>query len=126
MRKTIPFLLAVLLVAVARPAAAMPAQLSGAEIRDWIAGNTVVGVWAGTPYRQLFRLDGTTAYAAEGVPVDEGRWWVTDDEYCSWWQGSGEACYRVFRDGDTLIWRTGGVFRRSFAAVVKQGDHLDD
>lgn len=124
MRKTIPFLLALLLVAVALPADAMPTKLSGAEIRAWIAGNTVVGVWAGTPYRQLFRPDGTTAYAAEGTPVDEGRWWVTDDEYCSWWQGSGEACYQVLRDGDELIWRTRGVFRRSYAAEVFPGDRL--
>lgn len=112
------------MLATAAPAAAMPERLSGPEIRDWLLGNTVVGVWAGTPYRQLFRPDGTTAYKADGVPVDEGRWWVTDTEYCSWWQGSGEACYLVLRDGDDLIWRTKGVFRRSYSAAVAPGDQL--
>jgi len=108
----------------AGPVAAMPERLSGSEIRDWLLGNTVVGAWAGTPYRQLFRTDGTTAYKADGAALDEGRWWVTDEEYCSWWQGSGEACYQVLRDGDDLIWRTKGVFKRSYTAAVVTGDQL--
>ena len=86
-------------VALATPAVAMPDRLSGAEIKAWIDGNTVVGVWAGTAYRQLFRPDGTTAYDAAGTVRDKGRWWVTDREYCSWWAGTGEACYQVLRDG---------------------------
>ncbi len=107
------------------PAAAMPDRLSGAEIKEWIGGNTVVGVWAGTPYRQLFRADGTTAYDAAGTGRDEGRWWVTEIEYCSWWPGSGEACYQVLRDDDKLIWRTKGLFARSFEASVLPGDQLE-
>ena len=114
----------VFLVAVAGPATAMPERLSGAQIKEWIDGNTVVGVWAGTAYRQLFRPDGTTAYGA-GAARDEGRWWVTDTEYCSWWSGSGEACYQVLREGDTLIWRTKGLFARSFEASVLPGDRLE-
>jgi hypothetical protein len=102
----------------------MPERQSGAQIKEWIDGNTVVGVWAGTAYRQLFRPDGTTAYDA-GAARDEGRWWVTDTEYCSWWSGSGEACYQVLREGDTLIWRTKGLFARSFEASVLPGDQLE-
>ena len=117
-------LLAMVLLLAAGPASAMPERLSGPEIRDWLRGNPVVGAWAGTPYRQLFRPDGTTAYKADGVALDEGRWWVTDAEYCSWWQGSGEACYQVLRDGDELIWRTKGVFKRSYMAEVVAGDQL--
>ncbi len=103
----------------------MPDQLSGTEIKKWIGGNTVVGVWAGTSYRQLFRPDGTTAYDVTGTARDEGRWWVTETEYCPWWAGAGEACYRVLRDGDMLIWRTTGLFARSFEARVVQGDQLE-
>jgi len=89
-----------------------------------LLGNTVVGAWDGTHYRQLFRTDGTTVYKADGVALDEGCWWVTDAEYCSWWQGSGEACYQVLRDRNDLIWRTKDVFKRSFAAQVVTGDQL--
>ncbi len=114
-----------LFAAAASPAAAMPERLSGAKIKQWIDGNTVVGVWAGMAYRQLFRPDGTTAFDAQGTARDEGRWWVTDTEYCSWWAGAGEACYQVLRDGDTLIWRTKGLFARSFEASVLPGDQLE-
>ncbi len=126
MRVRVPVLASVLLVVLASPAAAMPERLSGAQIKQWIDGNTVVGVWAGTAYRQLFRSNGTTTYDAQGAARDEGRWWVTDTEYCSWWSGSGEACYQVLRDGDTLIWRTKGLFSRSFEASVLSGDQLED
>ena len=39
--------------------------------------------------------------------------------------GSGEACYQVLREGDTLIWRTKGLFARSFEASVLPGDQLE-
>jgi hypothetical protein len=123
-RQAASLFLAVALAASAAPAKAMPERLSGAEICAWIEGNTVVGVWSGTPYRQHFRPDGTTAYKAEGTGVDEGRWWVTEDSYCSWWRGSGEACYQVLRDGETLTWRTTGLLGRSFDARVVPGDQL--
>jgi hypothetical protein len=118
-------LAAVFFVVLAAPAAAMPERLSGAQIKQWLGGNTVVGVWAGTAYRQMFRSDGTTAYDAAGAGRDEGRWWVTETEYCSWWAGSGESCYQVLRDGDTLIWRTKGLFARTYDARVLPGDHLE-
>lgn len=115
----------VIFIATAAPAAAMPERLSGAEIKQWVDGNTVIGVWAGTAYRQFFRPDGTTAYDAVGAARDEGRWWVTETEYCSWWAGSGESCYQVLRDGDMLIWRTKGLFARTFEASVVDGDQLE-
>ncbi len=118
-------IITVLFSGVVSSASAMPDRLSGAEIKAWIDGNTVVGVWAGTSYRQLFRPDGTTAYDAAGTARDEGRWWVTENEYCSWWSGSGEACYQVLRDGETLVWRTKGLFARTFAANVLLGDQLE-
>ena len=115
----------VIAVITASPAWAMPERLNGAQIKDWIGGNTVAGVWAGTSYRQLFRPDGTTAYDAAGAVRDEGRWWVTEREYCSWWSSTGETCYLVLRDGNKLIWRTKGLFARSFDADVLAGDQLE-
>ena len=68
-----------LIIGIASPAAAMPDRLSGAEIKQWIDGNTVVEVWADIAYRQLFRPDGTTADDADDRARDEGRWWVTEN-----------------------------------------------
>ena len=68
---------------------------------------------------------GTTAYDAAGTARDEGRWWVTEDEYCSWWSSTGETCYQVLRDGEMLIWRTKGLFARTFDASVVPGDQLE-
>ena len=114
-----------LIIGIASPAAAMPDRLSGAEIKQWIDGNTVVGVWADIAYRQLFRPDGTTADDADDRARDEGRWWVTETEHCSWWAGSGETCYQVLRDDGTLIWRTKGLFARKYEASVLPGDQLE-
>ncbi len=127
MRRTllVALFVAVLLGIAAERVEAMPDRLSGSEIKAWIGGNKVVGVWAGTSYRQLFRPDGTTAYDAAGTARDEGRWWVTDTEYCSWWAGSGETCYQVLRDGETLIWHTKGLFARTFKASVLRGNQLE-
>ncbi len=106
-------------------AAADERQLTGTEIAAWIDGNTVVGVWAGSAYKQYFSPQGWTDYDQENAAVDRGTWWVTDDRYCSNWDVGGDACYRVLRDGDTLIWQTGGVFSRRFTARVLPGNQLD-
>ena len=100
--------------------------LSGAEIDAWLRGSTVVGVWAGAAYRQYFSPQGWTDYAQIGRPVDRGRWWVTEDRYCSFWQAGGDACYRVLRDGDTLVWVTNGLLPRKFTAEVVPGNRLAD
>ncbi len=117
-------LLAIMLMFAAGPAAAMPERISGPKVRDLLLGNTVVGTWSGRSYRQLFRPDGTTAFKIDGAALDEGRWWVTDEEYCSWWQASGEDCYLVSRDGDDLTWRTKGFFSRSLEGTILPGDQL--
>ncbi|MBS28467.1 MAG: hypothetical protein CL566_06005 [Alphaproteobacteria bacterium] len=122
-RFLLPFAMLVA-VAAATPATAMEKVLTGAEIRAWINGNTIDGTWAGSHYRLFFRTDGISAYGADGARLELRRWWATETEYCSWWQGSGEACYQVLRDSDELIWRTKGVFKRSYSARVESGDWL--
>ncbi len=105
-------------------ALAQERPLTGAEISAWIEGNTVVGVWAGDAYKQYFSADGWTDYDQAGAAVDRGRWWVTDDRFCSNWDAGGDACYRVLRDGDTLIWETSGLIKRRFTADVLPGNRL--
>lgn len=116
--------LAMMLMFASGPAAAMPERISGPEIRGMLPGNTVVGTWSSKAYQQLFRPDGTTAFKIDGAELDEGRWWVTDENYCSWWRGSGEDCYQVLRDGDEVTWRTKGLFSRSLEGALLPGDHL--
>ncbi len=58
-----------------------------------------------TPYRQYFGIDGGTIYVEKGGQPSEGRWWTTDDAYCSTWGPfSTPSCYRVHREGETLLW----------------------
>ena len=111
-------------LAMSPTASAMEHKLSGAEIHDWIDGNTIIGVWAGTSYRQFFQADGITVYQVAGVPVEFGRWWVTETEFCALYVNGGQVCYRVARDGDRLIWQTMSVWRRNFTAEVLTGNQL--
>lgn len=80
------------------------------EFQALIEGNTIVGEWAGKPYRQFFDEGGQTSYLEQGASVTLGTWRITEDgQYCSVWPPSPqEACYKVERDGDTLLWDGGG------------------
>ena len=108
MRRTILALVALL---VALPAgAAEPHTMTQNEFQTLILGNTIVGTWAGKPYRQFFDEGGQTSYLEKGASVTTGTWRITEDgQYCSVWPPSPqEACYKVQRDGDTLLWDGGG------------------
>ena len=81
-------------------------QLTGAEVIALLSGNTAVGDWRGTPYKQFFAEGGSTSYVEEGRPASAGRW-KTDPEtgdYCSWWERGGWSCYGVEREGDGYVW----------------------
>lgn len=125
MRYSIAPLALVAALAAASPSAAMPEELTGAEIKEWIDGNTIVGVWAGTHYRQFFQTDGITAFAVKGAAIELGRWWVTETEFCALYLNGGEVCYRIVRDGDLLIWQTMSVWQRNFTAEVLVGNQLE-
>jgi len=99
-------LVAVASLAVCGTAAADPVKLSGPEIYEAFAGNTVHGFWGATEYRSYFDANGTTIYATRSRPPERGTWRVTDTQYCSRWEQSGESCYDVLRDGDTIVWVT--------------------
>ena len=57
-----------------------------------------------TRYVSSFDAHGGTVYTAEGRPPAHGRWSVKGDQYCSVWEQSGESCYDLERDGDTILW----------------------
>ena len=117
-----------LVLVVAGPAvSAEERALSGAQIEAWIVGSTVIGDWAGSAYRQYFSDQGWTDYAqavGRSTVVGRGEWYVTENRYCSVWAPGGATCYRVLRDGDTLIWVTPANER--FPAWVMPGNRIDD
>jgi len=78
-------------------------MLSGAEIREVIAGNTVVGSMAdGTEYAEFYAADGTVRGADY-----TGDWTIDGDRMCFDYP-AGETCYRVAVEGDTVSWMIDG------------------
>ena len=81
-------------------------RLGAAEVEALLSGNTAVGDWRGTAYRQYFSEGGTTTYLQEGGVPSQGRWKAdpASGDYCSWWERSGWSCYGIERDGDGYVW----------------------
>jgi len=90
-----------------------PERLTAPEIESLLDGNTIVGTWAGTPYRQYYGTDGTTLYVPQDGRADEGRWRVNaeTDEYESWWRSTGWTPYALVRTEDgNHAWVNGDRF----------------
>ena len=86
--RIVKVLLAVLALTVCSlPAAAQSVKLKAHEIEALLTGNTAVGKWNGTPYRQFFGADGQTICAQEGSRSALGQWRVDAErqEYQSIW-----------------------------------------
>lgn len=81
---------ALALVVGAGAADAQSVKLRGDEIGILLTGNTAVGVWDGTPYRQYFDADGITVFAQEGARSTRGEWRVSGEEYQSRWPSETE------------------------------------
>jgi len=90
-------------------------QLSAAEIRSTLVGNTEYGVTSsGVAFTTYAASDGTAklsagSFADRGtwrIVDDRGTWRITDDgHWCSKWQhlrGGAEACSSVVQDGDKI------------------------
>ena len=91
--------------------------MTGPEIA--LTGHAVEGVWGSTPYVSSFEAQGGTVYIAEGRAPSHGRWSVKDDRYGSVWEQSGESCYDLERDGDTIIWVVPGTENRYASRLVR-------
>jgi hypothetical protein len=100
-------------------AAADPVKMTGAEIEAALTGHSVEGVWGSTHYVSSFDAHGGTVYTAEGRAPSHGRWSVKGDRYCSVWEQSGESCYDLERDGDTIIWIVPGTGKRYPSTLTK-------
>lgn len=79
--------LILLLSCLVSPASAQSVKLKANEIAALLTGNTAIGVWDGTPYRQFFAPDGSTIYAQDNARSTRGEWRIDAerDEYQSIW-----------------------------------------
>ena len=97
-------------------AQAQPSALSGPQIRELVAGATVVivtplGTKLPVHYARDGRLSGEAGALAAylGADVDKGRWWVASDQLChKWnrWFGSEPQCMRLSKEGPTIHLRS--------------------
>jgi hypothetical protein len=90
-------------------------MLSASEVREMLVDNSLYRRgrewWGAWEYAGLHRADGTMTgrvWWSDGEEAVEGVWEVTgDDLYCRTWSnhwGGGQCgCFRVSRDGDTLV-----------------------
>lgn len=94
-------------------------RLSAEEISELLTGNTAIGTWDGTKYRQYFSDSGTTIYAQEGSRSSRGTWRVnkTENVYESKWERTGWSGYPVGREGDKLFWISTALPPQPFEVV---------
>ncbi len=120
------FCLALPLAVIASALNAQPVTLAADEIEGLLAGNTVVGLWSGTPYRQYFDPAGQTFYVPDGGRPERGRWRVNGetDMYESHWERSGWSSYGVSREGEVLFWVESDGDMQAF--TIEPGRNLSD
>jgi hypothetical protein len=106
-------------IGIAAAAHAEEKRMTGAEISAALTGNSVDGTWSGSEYRSYFDPGGTTIYQRKGTPATQGRWSVKGDQYCSVWEPSGESCYDLARDRDTIIWIVPSTGTRNPSKLVQ-------
>ena len=85
-------------------------DMTAAEIKEMLSGNTIRGEWNGSAYTQYYAPDGATVYVPEGGKPDKGKWRVNPetDEYESWWRRTGWTPYAVVETADGPAWVDGG------------------
>jgi len=86
-------------------------QVKADDIVKTLSGNTIVGVWSGSHYKQYFGEDGSTMYIAEGSPPSPGKWRANPETnmYESWWEQTGWTPYSIVDTDDGLAWVSGGA-----------------
>lgn len=77
--------------------------LNGVEIEQFLTDKTA---FYEDGAKQYFSNAVWTDYVATSGPPDRGKWEVRGDQYCSWWERGGWACYDVVGsvDGTLITW----------------------
>ena len=94
--------------------------LSSVEIEELLSGNTAIGEWSGTLYRQVFRSNGATIYLPENTRDSLGEWRVdaVTNTYESRWEMGGWASYSIGRLGMRYFWIGSSLPPQEFAVLV--------
>ncbi len=109
------------LVAATLGAAAGERKLTGGEIHELLAGNSVHGMWGQSEYKSYFDPGGATTYHAKGRDPSSGYWRTTASQYCSTWNDH-ESCYDLYQDGEKIIWVVPDTGNRYPSTLVKGND----
>jgi hypothetical protein len=106
---------------------ATAAQLTGAEIKDLISGNTMYLEWTsttGTPHQGVMYYDpnGSVLYKTPGV-MWHGTWKIEGDTACTDWKelsNRSDPCTKYDKQGDTItpISAATGVARAKVTKIV--------
>lgn len=110
----------------ASPTSAMAEQLTGSELRDLLAGETInlSAPFGSLPitYSPAGRMVAKSAVMAvfSGIYKDTGTWRINGNSFCQkWktWNGGREQCFSVRRKGQTLHWKSNdGMSGTAYAA----------
>lgn len=113
-------LVVVLLAGLAGAAWADERGMSADEIREALAGNTIESQLGNTPYLSYFQPNGVMLSRSEGGEQETGKWRIDrdKDQYCAWLARTGWRCYRLYRDGRTVIWETPGSNVRFLSRII--------
>ena len=105
-------------------ALAEPTALSAPDVIALLSGNTAIGLWGDSAYRQYFSENGVTFYAVQGRRTDRGNWRVNTDThaYESQWRGGSWDPYDVLIENGTYFWKGGGQL---YEFTVVPGQQLD-
>lgn len=95
-------------------AAASDMQLTAAEIKARIIGNTVAGVEDGKPYQEYYKADGTIL-GNDGSAPYTGMWRIDGNRLCMAYPSDDDSgkfgewtCSNVGLVGDRVIWNEDG------------------
>ena len=111
---------------VAADLAFVPGDMTQAELRQALAGNTVIGNWSGRAFVQYFDADGWTEFLADDRTPTRGRWQATDgDRLCAAMPPTWNTdCFTVWREDDMLVWQGPGTAQPKLTKLLA-GNHLE-
>lgn len=117
------FMLTLLFVGTVPLAQNSEMALTQEEFTQMLLGNTLIGEWAGSPYKQFFDRGGNTIYLGDDGQRSQGYWRIREDGfYCSTWPpGQIENCYKVTLQDNQLLWYSG---EDRYSSYIVEGNQI--
>ena len=140
MKKLLNFVVVVMMLALfgcqtTQAIADKGSALTGAELKELLSGNTVMGVnhKKGRDFRIFHSSNGKISASAENhdgsrPDSDEGKWWIEGNKRCtkfSRWGKGFTHCKEIFKSGNkyNLYSLKTGRLRSTFTSVVPGNPH---